>query len=351
MGERPSEMPQHATTFEKVDNDPHQAETIPPWIHINENDEKAPFIQPAPVVPNTRHYKPPPTKYSPGRKLDSYRDAEPPLLSMPINVHQTRWIPFMQSGPNLRETRNQGVIMSWEWMGENVPIVKREWEEEDDLDPMGSNRLKGFKGIMYRGQWIISPERQQKSVEAFWRLLLKNAFVPLVFRLTVLAFCCAALGLGSTIYQSVREVNKDNDPYNQCAPRASTYMAIIVSTIAVPYISYITWDEYTSKPLGLRSVAAKTLLLLCDLYFIVFSASNLSLAIDALLDDSWACYETGAQVIGDVTLEIPKTCPNNEGICYKQKALSGVLVISLVAWLLCFSISVLRVVEKLRLDY
>ncbi|KXT05459.1 hypothetical protein AC578_11091 [Pseudocercospora eumusae] len=349
-------MPEHATTFEKVDNnDPHQAETIPPWIHINEDDEKAPFAQPAPAVPNTRHYKPPPTKYSPGRKLDSYRDAEPPLLSMPIDVHQTRWIPFMQSGPNPRETRNQGVIMSREWMEENVPIVKREWEEEDDLDPMGSNRLKGFKGIMYRGQWIISPERQQKSVEAFWRLLLKNAFVPLVFRLTVLAFCCAALGLGSTIYRSVRQVNKDNDPYNQCAPRASTYMAIIVSTIAVPYISYITWDEYTSKPqvqpLGLRSVAAKTLLLLCDLYFIVFSASNLSLAIDALDDASWACYDTGVQVIGDVSLEIPQTCPNNEGICYKQKALSGVLVISLVAWLLCFSISVLRVVEKLRLDY
>lgn len=98
-------------------------------------------------------------------------------------------------------------------------------------------------------------------------------------------------------------------------------------------------------------MAAKTLLLLCDLYFIVFSASNLSLAFSALLDNSWACYETGMAIIGDVPVEIPKTCPNNQGICSKQKALSGVLIISLVAWLLCFSISVLRVVEKLRLDY
>lgn len=98
-------------------------------------------------------------------------------------------------------------------------------------------------------------------------------------------------------------------------------------------------------------MAAKTLLLLCDLYFIVFSASNLSLAFSALADSSWACYEQGTQIIGDIPLQIPKTCPNNAEICYKQKALSGVLLISLVAWLLCFSISVLRVVEKLRLEY
>jgi hypothetical protein len=93
------------------------------------------------------------------------------------------------------------------------------------------------------------------------------------------------------------------------------------------------------------------LLLLCDLYFIVFSASNVSLAFSALLDGSWACYDSGLQQVGDQFIPIPSTCPNNRAICYKQKALSGVLVISLVAWLLCFSVSVLRVVEKLRLEY
>lgn len=107
----------------------------------------------------------------------------------------------------------------------------------------------------------------------------------------------------------------------------------------------------TCSRLGLRSVAAKTMLLLCDLYFIVFSASNLSLAFSALFDESWACFVEGYQEVGDVFLQIPRTCPNNASICSKQKALSGVLIISLVAWLLCFSISVLRVVEKLRLEY
>ncbi|KAK6439963.1 hypothetical protein LTR95_003826, partial [Oleoguttula sp. CCFEE 5521] len=94
--------------------------------------------------------------------------------------------------------------------------------------------------------------------------------------------------------------------------------------------------------LGLRSAVAKTLLLLCDLYFIVFSASNLSLAFDALDDHRWACFDDGYNP------GVGTTCPNNPGICNRQRALSGVLLISLVAWLATFSISVMRVVEKLR---
>ncbi|KAI5368371.1 Putative regulator of phospholipase D Srf1 [Septoria linicola] len=343
----PGASASHASTSTAGEIDPHQPSSLPPWIHVN--DESAPFLEPAPVVPNTRHYKVP-AKYQPGRKLDSYRDAEPGLLSAPIADHQVRWTPFMQSGPNPREHRNQRLIRSDSWMRENVPIFDRGWEEEDEINP-DSKRPGGFQGLLFRGKWLISPERQERSVRLFWRLLLKNAFVPLVFRLTVLAFSCGALGVAATIMQAVGRVNDDNDINNQCAVRASTYMGIIVPAIAIPYIGYVTWDEYTSKPLGLRSVAAKTLLLLCDLYFIVFSASNLSLAFSALFDDSWACFETGNQYIGDVLVDIPKTCPNNPVICYKQKALSGILLITLVAWLLCFSISVLRVVEKLRLDY
>jgi hypothetical protein len=64
----------------------------------------------------------------------------------------------------------------------------------------------------------------------------------------VLAFSCAALGVSSTILKSVRAVNDDADPYNQCAPQASTFMGIIVSAIAIPYVGYVTWDEYLSKP-------------------------------------------------------------------------------------------------------
>ena len=90
------------------------------------------------------------------------------------------------------------------------------------------------------------------------------------------------------------------------------------------------------------------MLLLCDLYFIVFSASNLSLAMDALFDHRWACYDEPLAAVGDSTISVPATCPDNPAICNRQKALSGLLFVSLVAWLITFSISVMRVVEKLR---
>lgn len=93
--------------------------------------------------------------------------------------------------------------------------------------------------------------------------------------------------------------------------------------------------------LGLRSVAAKVLLLLCDLYFIVFFASNLSLAFDTLYDHRWACYDEEYEIAAS-------TCPNEPGICSKQRSLSGVIFVGLVAWLITFSISVMRVVERLR---
>ena len=75
---------------------------------------------------------------------------------------------------------------------------------------------------------------------------MKNPFVPLVFRILVLAFTLAALGLGGRIWHEADHVKKTTD--RACVQRASTYMALIVDSIAVPYIGYVTWDEYMSKP-------------------------------------------------------------------------------------------------------
>lgn len=96
--------------------------------------------------------------------------------------------------------------------------------------------------------------------------------------------------------------------------------------------------------------------------------------MDALYDHRWACYNDIYALIGskgssdgDVIYNVPATCPNNScmmitemtsetvliqlaDICHRQKALSAVLLIGLVAWLVTFSLSVLRVVEKLRPD-
>ena len=96
-------------------------------------------------------------------------------------------------------------------------------------------------------------------------------------------------------------------------------MAIIVDAIAMAYLVYITYDEYSGKPLGLRSAKAKMRLIFLDLFFIVFDSANLSLAFETLSDNR-PCAE----------------------VCGKQEALASVLLIALIAWLLTFSISVMR---------
>lgn len=85
-----------------------------------------------------------------------------------------------------------------------------------------------------------------------------------------------------------------------------------------------------------------------DVYFIIASASNLSLAFEALYDHRWACFSDLYQIGNGTVPELPGICPNNPEICYKQRTLSSVLFLSLMAWLITFSISVMRVVEKLR---
>ncbi|KAK3068124.1 hypothetical protein LTR53_014545 [Teratosphaeriaceae sp. CCFEE 6253] len=334
--------------------DPHKPQSIPPWVHINDGHADSTHLRhPEHTVPNSRHYKPPPPHhYKPGRKWDHLRDAEPPLLSAPISTHQERWRGFMHSGPTPLEQQARTRVVDQAWMDEHMPYLDAgwvgdgtEWGEDGGAGGTGKE-ARGWTGLMYGGKWLISPEMQERTVRLFWRLLLKNPFVPLAFRLSTLAFSGSALAIAATIRVNVNSVNSDNEANNQCATRASTYMALCVGCVAIPYVGH--------DSLGLRSVPAKVLLLLCDLYFVVFGASNLSLAFDALYDHRWACYNENFALIGDdgnqIIYSVPATCPNNPHICRKQQALSGILVISLLAWLITFSISVMRVVEKLRPD-
>lgn len=109
-------------------------------------------------------------------------------------------------------------------------------------------------------------------------------------------------------------------------------MAVIVDAIAIIYTIYITYDEYFSKPLGLRRARSKVRLVLLDLFFVVFQSANLALSFESLAVDEGACQ------IG----ETPATSVRFDRVCDRAQALSGVLVVSLTAWLLTFSVSVLR---------
>lgn len=156
------------------------------------------------------------------------------------------------------------------------------------------------------------------------RLLLTHPLVPLALRLTVLATSAIALGLSGSIYNRTRASDFPQNP--------STVMAIVVDVVAMPYICYITWDEYTGKPLGLRPPKAKMRLVLLDLFFIMFEAANLALAFAALTDENGSCE--------------PGINGTSESICGRVRTLCGFLFMALLAWSLTFTVSIFRVVER-----
>ena len=131
--------------------------------------------------------------------------------------------------------------------------------------------------------------------------------------MNVWSFSAVALALACSIHHTTHK-----HP-SRIPATPSTDMAIVVDAVALVYLLYITYDEYSGKPLGLRPAKAKMRLIFLDLFFIVFDSANLSLAFEAIQGDY--CNSLG---------------------CTRQKALASVLLIALIAWLLTFSISVMR---------
>lgn len=141
-----------------------------------------------------------------------------------------------------------------------------------------------------------------------------------------------ALGMGGTIYKTTRGDYLATQPLNSIcqinyeASTTSPLMAVIIDTVAIVYLFYITWDEYKGLPLGLRSGKAKILVLLFDLVFIVFSSVNVTLAFESIARFDPDCLELeGLQKLK-----------------WKQDFLASTLLIALVAWLMTFAVSVLR---------
>jgi hypothetical protein len=152
-----------------------------------------------------------------------------------------------------------------------------------------------------------------------------HPLVPLIFRVTVLTTSIIALGLSTSVHHLSNVYVYAQNP--------STTMAIVVDVVAVPYILYITWDEYTGKPLGLRSPKAKIRLVLLDLFFIIFESANLALAFAALTDHDGSCKNG------------PKN-GSNRIVCDRVKALCGILMVALIAWSMTFAVSIFRYVDS-----
>lgn len=79
--------------------------------------------------------------------------------------------------------------------------------------------------------------------------LLNNPMVPLTFRAIIWLLSLLALALAVSVFQYSNEY--------RVSQKASTIMAIVVDVVALIYLVWITYDEYSGKPLGLRSPKAK----------------------------------------------------------------------------------------------
>lgn len=249
-----------------------------------------------------------------GQHIHHFRDGNALFVGNPHPQGKSRWISFAKPSTYPGE-HWQGEKVKPEWLNEHFTDYSKPWladHNEDDVED-GTGRYHAFR--RKRKTWY---KRIQQTI-------LRNPMIPLVFRMTVLTFSAVALALGGSIH-SESEIY----PFRQ---GPSALMAIIVDAVALVYILYITYDEYTGKPLGLRPAKAKLKVILLDLVFIVFQSANLSLAFSTLTDPDEACKPGQSGGLSDAT---------NAGLCSKQKALASVLLIALIAWLNTFCVSVLR---------
>ena len=286
--------------------------TLSGWVHpLDENDEgmlvAAHSLSSPPAgaeiaqhngTPAAAHcqYSGPPR----GQFYDHDLESTPPLDRNEARDSGSRWRVFVSSSAYPAIAADGGQIVTEEWLQQNGPDYSRPWladvgNGDPEKDPAGLYRFRAK-----RRAWYI---RAQRTV-------LRNPIVPMVIRMNVWSFSAVALALACSIYHITDKSGISATP--------STNMAIVVDAVALVYLLYITYDEYSGKPLGLRPAKAKMRLIFLDLFFIVFDSANLSLAFEAI---QGGC--------------IPQ-------VCTRQKALASVLLIALIAWLLTFSISVMR---------
>lgn len=172
--------------------------------------------------------------------------------------------------------------------------------------------------------WIAENKKNWKP--KLFESVKTNSYFPLFFRLISLSLTTVALGISAKLVALAQEYDATQQP--------SPLMALIVQACAIVYLLCVTYDEFTSQPLGLRNPRAKIRLILLDLFFIIFSSANLSLCFESIFDSRWVC------VVG-----LPGDPLYNSSMCKKVKALTAFIFVTLVVWCINFTISVFRVVH------
>lgn len=209
-------------------------------------------------------------------------------------------------------------------------ILTRKHKTPDDLP---RHRSKA-------GYWMLD-EKRKDLAPSLRRILVQSPLFPLLMRILILMFSCCALALACSIYYYSRRKYQNLSVSQQ----PSTIFAIVVQCCAIVYVIYIAYDEYTGKPLGLRNPLGKMKLIMLDLLFIICMSANLSLAFYSLFDDEWVCQSNNSTLLmyGIYT-------PTVNFLCRRQQALASFLFLVLCLWVLVFTVSIIRVVDRVSVN-
>lgn len=248
-----------------------------------------------------------------GRKWDHLRSAEPVIVPgynpgyRPATAQPAlAWQDFINSSAWGRMPNEESEVVDPEVLNKLQPTFNRPVDAPmNPLDPRASKT-----------------KRTLALYKRVWNLVVRHSLAPLLFRLTVMVTSILALGIAARIFQleNAHDAN-GKDP----AEPTQSVVAVAVDCVAIPYIGYMIWDEYTGKPLGLRSGVSKISLILLDLFFIIFKSVSTALAFESLIYHS-----------------LPESL-----IRGLSKALAAFMLIGLIAWTMNFTVNIFRTVERL----
>jgi hypothetical protein len=257
----------------------------------------------------------------PGRKWDHLRTADPVIMGLgyrdPHEDPYARWRDFVHSSAYGRDPADAYEVVEYDVLQQQMPGLDRPVRTPlHPLDPKARGR-----------------SRKKTLLIRFKDFVFRHPIAPLIFRLIVLITTISALALAVNIFRRRRdpEIQTTNGPETSQA-----IVAIVIDTVAIPYIVYMTWDEYTGKPLGLRPAAQKVSLTLLDLIFIAFKSASTALAFEALV------FHSGGGDQSDPRIQQAEA--TNVRLA---RGLAGLMLVGLISWILNFTISVFRLAEKL----
>lgn len=228
-------------------------------------------------------------------------------------------------------------------------LEKVYYKENSSKGGVGSNRNYHLS-MLQKKENITEYFKQQygrkkmKFLPSLEKILFQNRYVPLFCRMFIVVLCVIALSLAARIYSNSNisyygSDTSSSSTYKKYAlgQQPSTIMAIVVNSIAVLFEVFVAVDEFKGEPLGLRDPLGKLRLILLDLLFIIFSSANLAIAFGSMFDDDWVCLGGAPSTTSS---------PKINYICRKQRTLSSFLFLILCTWVVTFTISIVRVVNK-----